>query len=49
MSTKLDISDSELGSNDYHVYRKDRKLNENISRDGGVLVAVHKSLGCYEC
>ena len=48
---KLGISIAELGLNDYHVFRKKKKkkLNEDISRGGGVLIAVHKSLGCYEC
>ena len=34
---------------DIHIFRKDRKLSKHVTRGGGILVAVKKSLGCYKC
>ena len=39
---KSEVEDAELGLDSFHVFRKDRTLNKDISRGGGVLVAVRK-------
>ena len=44
---KSEIEDAELGLESFYIFRKDRKLNTDISRGGGVLVVVRKNLGCY--
>ena len=47
--SKEDIADGELGLSDFHIFWKDRKLSKHVTRGGGILVAVKKSLGCYKC
>ena len=49
LGLKNDIEDAELGLYSYHIFRKDKKLSKEVTRGGGVLVAVRKNLECCEC
>ena len=45
---KEDIAYCELSLSDFHIFWKDRKLSQHVTRGDGVLVAVKKSLGFYK-
>lgn len=36
------ISDNELGLNDYLIYRRDRYMDDNVLKGGGILIAIRK-------